>query len=220
MDINVLVRLIVIILQNSKICYLDNKNSFMKMIADIFKKVNVSNVDIQLIESKFSKIELRRKEFLVEPGTVVRDLYYIEKGCLRTYLIDNSGKEHTLQFAVNDWWISDYITLFNEKTNSAVSYIECIKDVIAYQISKDDFNLLCKEIPGVAHYHINKLENAFASFQNRILQNLTLDAKQRYINFIDTYPDIEKNVRNYHIASFLGITTESLSRIRKEIASV
>jgi hypothetical protein len=71
----------------------------------------------------------------------------------------------------------------------------------------------------VGFFHIKNLESAFANFQKRILENLTLSAKERYTNFVNSYPNIEQNVKNYHIASFLGITTESLSRIRKEIAS-
>lgn len=129
------------------------------------------------------------------------------------------GKEHILQFAVKGWWISDYIALYGRKKLASVSYIECIKDATIYSITKSDFDKICREIPNVVYFHIRKMELAFASFQNRILENLTLSAKDRYINFVNTYPDIANDVKNYHIASYLGITTESLSRIRKGIAT-
>jgi len=120
--------------------------------------------------------------------------------------------------AIKGWWISDYIALFGKGKSKSVSFIECIKEATLIKISKEEFDCLCKEIPKVSRFYIRNLESAFAAFQKRILENLTLSAKERYINFVNAYPNIEQNVKNYHIASFLGITTESLSRIRKEIA--
>jgi len=170
------------------------------------------------MSNKLKKLTLKKKEFLLRADEDINDLYYVHSGCLRSYFIDSTGKEHTLQFAIKDWWISDYIALYGRGKNQAVSYIECIQDAILYKISKKDFDKLCYEIPKLSLFSNKKLELAFASFQRRILENLTLSAKERYINFVNSYPNIEQNIKNYHIASFLGITTESLSRIRKEIA--
>jgi CRP-like cAMP-binding protein len=175
--------------------------------------------ETDLLSGKMKKKTLKKKEFLLRADEEVNDIYYIENGCLRTYFIDASGKEHTLQFAIKGWWISDYIALYGKVKTKSVSYIECLKDATLYKISKKDFDNLCKEIPKVGHLYISNLESAFGTFQRRILENLTLSAKERYINFVNTYPNIEQNVKNYHIASYLGITTESLSRIRKEIAT-
>ena len=189
-----------------------------QIITEIFKEISFNENESSLIINALKKTTLKKGEFLLKAEERVTDLYYIHKGCLRTYSLDSSGKEHTLQFAIKGWWISDYIALFGKGNTKAVSFIECIKESTLYNISKKDFDLLCKEIPKVSHVHISNLESAYANFQKRILENLTLSAKERYINFITTYPSIEQNVKNYHIASFLGITTESLSRIRKEIA--
>lgn len=178
----------------------------------------LSEEESNFLYNKLRKKTIKKKEFLLKPEEEVSDFYYIHEGCLRTYFIDFSGKEHTLQFAIKGWWISDYIALFAQNKTKSVSYIECIKDAILYKISNKDFDDVCKAIPKVGHFYTKNLESAFASFQKRILENLTLSAKERYINFINTYPDIEQNVKNYHIASYLGITTESLSRIRREIA--
>lgn len=142
--------------------------------------------------------------------------YYVSNGCLRTFFIDKSGKEHTLQFAINDWWISDYTAFFT--TSKAVMYIETIQEATVYKISKKSMEDLFVEIRQIETFFRKKMEGAFASFQKRILASLAESAKERYISFISTYPNIEQNVKNYHIASYLGITTESLSRIRKEIS--
>ena len=188
------------------------------VILEIFGGIPFSQNEIQRICSKLEKVKLKKKEFLLQAGAAVHDIYYVHKGCLRTYFIDFSGKQHTLQFAIKGWWISDYIALFGKERTLSVSYIECIREATLYKISKNDFDVLCDEMPKVSRFHIGKLESAFAAFHRRILENLTLSAKERYINFVNTYPNIEQSVKNYHIASFLGITTESLSRIRKEIA--
>ncbi len=179
----------------------------------------MSDDQADLLYSKLKKIHLRKNEFLLKANDEVNDLYYVHQGCLRSYIIDLEGKEHTLQFAVKGWWISDYIALYGKTKTSAVSYIQSIKDATIYRISKLEFDNLCIALPKVANVNKRKMELAFASFQNRILENLTLSAKQRYLNFINAYPNISNDVKNYHIASYLGITTESLSRIRKEIST-
>ncbi len=189
------------------------------IIAEIFTKLDFSDAELVVLESKLKRVTLQKGEFLLQADVHVDQLYYVHTGCLRSYFSDASGKEHILQFAVKGWWISDYIALFGSDSSKAVSYIECIQDAILYSISKHDFDRLCQDMPKIAYFHIRKMEGAFASFQNRILENLTLTAKERYLNFIDAYPSIESSVKNYHIASYLGITTESLSRIRKEISS-
>ncbi len=188
------------------------------ILREIFKNTDLTPQDLAVISEKLTKITLQKGELLLQAGEPVADIFYIHEGCLRAFFTDDEDKEHTLQFAVKGWWISDYIALFGSTNNRAVSYIECIKPAILYRVSKADFDDLCRALPAVSQFHIKKLESAFAAFHRRILGNLTLSAKDRYLQFVKIYPDIEQNVKNYHIASFLGITTESLSRIRREIA--
>ncbi|MCP4442808.1 MAG: Crp/Fnr family transcriptional regulator [Aureispira sp.] len=185
----------------------------------MFKDITFTEDELHLICNNLKKITLKRREFLLREEEEVNSIHYIHRGCLRTYFIDTSGKEHTLQFAIQGWWISDYIALYAKEKTKSVSYIECIKEATLLKISKKDFDNLCEDIPKISHFYIKNLESAFAAFQKRILENLTMSAKERYLNFVNSYPNIEQNVKNYHIASFLGITTESLSRIRKEIAN-
>jgi CRP-like cAMP-binding protein len=180
---------------------------------EIFKNHALSKEEIAYINAKFEKIELVKGDILLHPEMPVNHQYYVYSGCLRSYFIDNSGKESTIQFAINDWWISDYTSFFT--TEKSIMCIECIKDAQIFKISKSDNEDLFRTVPGVESFFRVKLEKAFASFQKRILEHLTLSAKDRYTKFITNYPDIEQHVKNYHIASYLGITNESLSRIRK-----
>jgi len=186
------------------------------IILEIFKGISFSKKEMNLIESKLKKLKLNKGTTILKAGDKVNSQYYVYNGCLRTYFIDKSGKEHTLQFAINDWWISDYTAFFT--ASKAIMYIETIQDATLYEISKKSMEELFIEIPQLETFFRKKMERAFASFQKRILASLAQSAKERYVSFISTYPKIEQTVKNYHIASYLGITTESLSRIRKEIS--
>ncbi|MBV7270553.1 Crp/Fnr family transcriptional regulator [Winogradskyella sp. WHY3] len=162
-------------------------------------------------------MNVKRGTILLNAGESVNEQYYILEGCLRSFHIDPNGKEYTVQFGIKDWWISDYTAFFS--SSKAIMSIEVIQDAIIYKITEQDKELLYAKIPKIEHFFRVKLEKAFASFQKRILSNLSQTAKERYLDFVKTYPNIEKNVKNYHIASYLGITTESLSRIRKALLS-
>ena len=188
-----------------------------KSIIDIiFKGVIFSISEKELILKKIKKTQLKKGITLLNSGEKVTNQYYVFNGCLRTYFIDETGKEHTIQFAINDWWISDYTAFF---TNSnAIMNITSIEDSTLYKISKNNMDELFIKIPQLESFFRKKMERSFASFQKRILASLSQSAKERYLSFITTYPNIERSVKNYHIASYLGITTESLSRIRKEIS--
>lgn len=185
------------------------------IILEIFKGTSFSKKEITLVESKFEKLILKKGVILLHAGKRVDHQYFVRSGCLRTYFIDNSGKEHTTQFAIEDWWISDYTAFFN--TTEAIMSIECIQNATIYKISKEDMENLYLEIPQLETFFRKKMERAFSNFQKRILGSLSQSAKERYTSFVRSYPNIEQSVKNYHIASYLGITTESLSRVRKEI---
>ena len=186
-------------------------------IKEIFKGLTFSDAEIKIIESVFHKMDCKKGEVLLRADDIVDTQYYIYNGCLRSYHIDAHGKEHTVQFGVNDWWISDYTAFFS--SSKSVMNIEVLKDAILYRLSHDDKEFLYAQIPQIESFFRKKLERAFAAFQKRILSNLSQTATERYINFINKYPNIERSVKNYHIASYLGITTESLSRIRKELST-
>ncbi len=171
--------------------------------------------EIAFIESKYQKVSFKKGEIVLHANEKVDHQYFVFDGCLRTYLMATSGKEHTIQFAIKGWWISDYIGYFSE--TKSVLCIECIEDATLYKICRDDVEEIYAKIPKVEHFVRKKLERSFMSFQKRILANLSQSAKERYIHFTHDYPNIEQCLKNYHIASYLGITNESLSRIRKEI---
>lgn len=184
-------------------------------IQQVFGSLPLDNSTYEYLASKFERIALKKGEHLLRAGSVVKYSYYLYEGCMRTYHIDDDGKEHTFQFAVDDWWTSDYNALL--KKEPAVMNIEALKDTVLFAIHVDDLEESCDRSRQVERFHRKKLQGAFAAFQRRIVLNLSKSAKDRYLNFVETYPQIEKEVKNYHIASYLGITSESLSRIRREL---
>ena len=184
---------------------------------EIFHGINLSNQEKEFIQQKIEAVSVRKDEILFKQGDTINHQYYVYDGCLRTYHIDENGKEHTLQFAIKHWWISDYIAYFGDK--KAVLFVECIKDAQLFKITKENFEAIYQFSPKIEELFRQKLEKALVRNEKRILANLTNSAKERYLAFLKKYPLIEKSIKNYHIASYLGITTESLSRIRKEIAS-
>lgn len=192
---------------------MNNENN--SVVRNLFPNLDFSIEQESLLIEKLERIELKKGNFLLKNGENVTHQFYVESGCLRTYYIDESGKEHTLQFAIHDWWISDYTAFFSEA--KAILNIEILQDSVLYRVSKRDMDILFVEINAVETFFRKKMERAFASFQKRILANLSQSASERYLDFVENYPNIEQQVKNYHIASYLGITTETLSRIRKEL---
>lgn len=184
-------------------------------VSEIFKNMSFSEKEIEIITSSLKKTTLKKGTILIKEGDFVDNMYYVESGCLRTFHIDIHGKEHTVQFGIKDWWITDYTAYFSSE--KAIMNLEILQDCTLYALSKNNRELLHNKIPQIHKFIRIKLERAYAAFQKRILANLSQSATERYLEFINTYPDIEKNVKNYHLASYLGITTESLSRIRKKL---
>lgn len=183
---------------------------------DIFKGIDFSAAQMEAVEAKLTAITVKRGEVILIAGQQVPYQYYVYSGCLRTFYIDDAGKEHTLQFAIHDWWISDYTAFFTGGT--ALLNIECVQDATIYRISKEGMEQLYKEVPAVETFFRIKMERFFATFQKRILSGLAMSAKEKYKSFLKTYPNIETSIKNYHLASYLGITPESLSRVRAELA--
>jgi CRP-like cAMP-binding protein len=163
-----------------------------------------------------SKKSFAKGEVLIRQGQQVQNVYFVTDGCLRSYCYDKNGKEHTLQFAIKNWWISDYIAIHSDE--SATLTVECLKESEVVKFNAKDLELMLTLFPEFERFQRKILERHVVSLNKRILNQLQLTASERYTLFITQYPEIEQYTHNYHIASYLGITQESLSRIRVENA--
>lgn len=175
----------------------------------------LSENEIEEFESILGYEKLRKKELLIQPGQKVTKEYYVLKGCLKAYYLDKNGQKHILQFAIEDWWISDFEAFFNEEP--AQLFVECLENSELLSLDKVALEKLYTRIPKFERFFRIKVTKAFVSLRNRILSSLQKDSKTRYLEFCEQYPNLEGRIANYHIANYLGMTPESLSRIRKII---
>ncbi len=163
----------------------------------------------------FKKAFIKKRQFIVQPGFVNKCRTYIVKGTFRGYVIDNEGQEHTISFAMNDWWVSDFESYINQKP--ATMFVVALEDSLVYQIDRADEEKLNASHHKFENYFRINAERGIAFLQKRLISNLTQTAEQRYEHFLNTYPQFMNRVPQYALASFLGMTTEYLSRIRNKL---
>ncbi|MFK8101856.1 MAG: Crp/Fnr family transcriptional regulator [Saprospiraceae bacterium] len=166
---------------------------------------------------KFSKTKnITKGEILLSYGDVAQLAYKVESGCLKSYVIDNGGKEHILQFAPEGWLISDMDSFTNEKPS--IIFIDAIEDSVVSVISKSQFKdleLLEKDL--LIEMSIKYRNNLIAT-NKRVISLLSATAEERYIEFTETYPTLVQRLPLKLIASYIGITPEYLSDLRRKIA--
>jgi CRP-like cAMP-binding protein len=187
-----------------------------ELIKKIKDKISLSSEAEEYLFSISKEKVIPKGAILIREGQTVKKIYFVTGGCLRSYCTDKNGKEHTLQFAIKNWWISDYIAIHNNE--SATLTVECLTESTVIEFSAKELIEIHTQFPEFEPFQRKNLERHVVSLQKRILNQLQLTAAERYDLFVEQYPNIEQSTRNYHIASYLGITQESLSRIRVEKA--
>jgi CRP/FNR family transcriptional regulator, anaerobic regulatory protein len=161
----------------------------------------LDNDEIDAIKASFKKRKIKRRQFILQEGDVCKLNTFVVEGCFRMYFVDEKGKEHNIQFAVENWWIGD-IGSFHSEEPSKLN-IEALENSIILQIKKQDqLNLF------VNHPKFNRIfrvftENALVTYQKRVLQNISSTAEERYLDFIKHYPSFFNRISNVQIASFL-----------------
>ena len=190
----------------------------IKTMEGLINKIKSSISLSSQAEKHISEISNLRKiskgEVMIKEEDIVQDVFFVIDGCLRSFCSDKNGKEHTLQFAIKDWWISDFIAIYANEP--ATLNVEAIKDSKVIAFNAKDLDEIHSLFPEFEAFQRKNLERHIVSLNKRIINQLQLTAQERYDLFLNQYPDIEQYVPNYHIASYLGITQESLSRIRAE----
>lgn len=160
--------------------------------------------------------QIYKGDFLLRQGEKCKHSFFVESGLLKQYSIDEKGKEHIIQFAPEKWFISDRESVYFD--NPSNYFIQAIEDTKVFVLDELFFQELSLSHPNFLDYNNRLLHNHIRHLQKRITQLLSATAEQRYLDFIQVYPDISLRVPQTMIASYLGITPESLSRVRKELA--
>jgi len=184
------------------------------LINKIKNSISLSSEAEKYIYSIAKEKLFSKGEILIREGQTVNKTFFVTQGSLRSFCVDKEGKEHTLQFAIKDWWISDYIALYSKEKASLT--IECLSDSTIIETNTISIEKVFKAYPAIETFHRKNLETRIVSLSKRILNQLQLSSLEKYKLFVKEFPNIENNALNYHIASYLGITQQSLSRLRKE----
>ncbi|RAJ82284.1 CRP-like cAMP-binding protein [Chitinophaga dinghuensis] len=156
---------------------------------------------------------VKRKELLLQEGDVARQQFFVMEGCLRTYTIDATGKEHVLMFAPEDWWCSGDLYSFLSGQKS-VNNLEALEATTLLQISKDNLDILYEQAPIFERFFRILFQNAFVFHQTRISANLSQPAEGRYELFSNAYPGLETRIPQKYIASYIGVTPEFFSQMK------
>ena len=186
-----------------------------KLILHLRESITLTNDEVDIIINSFKKKRLKKKEILLFVGDVSSHMRFISEGCLRSYYMDEEAREHIIQFGIENWWIND---LYSYLTKSpARQFIQALENSVVLQIHRDTLNALFDQVPAIERFFRFKFEKAYVALQDRTINTMSKSAEERYLEFRSKYRDIEQTVPQYMVASYLGITPEHLSTIRKNL---
>ena len=192
------------------------KMGIQSLISYFNKLIPLDEEEKLFINNVFIERRVKRRQFILQEGDVCLHNTFVVEGCFKMYLIDLNGKEHNLQFAIENWWIGDIGSFHAEEPSKL--YIEALENSVILQIKKEDQLKLFVDYPKFNRIFRVLAENAMVSLQHRILQNISSTAEERYLHFLKRYPQLFNRVSNVQIASYLGVTPEFLSSIRSKLA--
>ena len=185
------------------------------LISSLQQYIPLSDQDQQLIIACLRERKVRKGQYLVHEGAVSRCTNFVNEGSVRTYFIDLNGQEHIVQFAIEGWWISDLNSFILQVP--ATFNVQAIEDSVILELPFESLELLYEQIPKLERYFRIVTQRAFVAFQQRVVQNISMTAEERYLAFQQKYPKIELRIPQRLVASYLGISAEFLSKIKKRL---
>jgi CRP-like cAMP-binding protein len=183
---------------------------------NILKHISLSENETEAFVNLFEKKLIRKKEFLLREGEICKFEGFVSSGLLRVYHIDKNGFDQILYFAIENWWITD-IDSFTNGTPSQLS-IEALEDSEVLLISKENKEFAYENLPKIEKLFRVMTQKTHVALQRRMIDNLSKTADQRYIEFVEKYPNLAQRLSNIQVAAYLGITNVFLSNIRKKIS--
>lgn len=188
---------------------------FDVLFAHIQEKVDLTPLDKESIQSFFSLKKLRKRQYLLQQGAICTHLSFVEKGLLRSYTVDEKGRDHISLFAWEGWWISDFNSfLFQEE---AQLNIDAIEETQLVMISRADYEDLTLKVPIMDRYFRLLYQNSLATKDRRLISSHTHTAEEKYLQLAHSHPQILQRIPQHLIASYLGLAPETISRIRKSL---
>ena len=189
--------------------------SINKLIASFNNYLPLNEQEQEDLAKRVTERRIKRRQFILQEGDLCNHYIFVVEGCFKLYHIDKKGVEHNLQFIAENDWIMELDSFYSEKPSRV--YIEAIEPSLILQIKRLDLYYLFTSHPKFDRNFRVIVENRYVELENRVLQNISSTAEERYLSFLDQYPHLSLRLPNTQIASYLGITPEFLSKIRKEI---
>jgi len=189
---------------------------FELLLQSIEEKISISKEEFDFCKTLFIPKKLRKKQYLLQEGDVCRYTAFVEKGMLRTFTVDEKGNEPILQFSMEEWWIADLYSFLTEEPS--IYNIEALEECELLLITKENWEVLLAKVPAFERYFRLLIQNNLIATQRRLMSSLSESAEEKYTKLINNFPGCIQRVPQHMIASYLGITPETLSRIRSQIA--
>lgn len=181
------------------------------LLEKIAKHIHLSSGEAAEIVRPFKHKKVKRKQFIFQESDVHTHSIFVTAGCLRSYSIDKNGFEHILQFAPPGWWIGDMRSFIHQENGTL--YIDAVDDSEILMLGKPDLDKLYSMVPALERYFRVIAENALATYQHRLVDNLSLSAIERYNNFCQLYPSLIQCLPQKQVAAYIGVTPEFLSKM-------
>lgn len=189
--------------------------NIIPLVKHLSMYVNLTEKEIELL-SLMTRIQtLKKNEFVVKEGEICMYDSFIAKGCVKIFQTDESGKEHIISFAIENWWALDMYS-FMGKLPASYS-IQATEDTELIQFTREQYDLKYEVIPKLNLFTRKMLEKSYMAQQTRLLENLSLNVEDKYKNFIKKYPNLETRISQKYVASYLGVTPEFLSRLKNRL---
>ena len=190
---------------------------FELLLQKIKEHVVITDEEFDFCKTLFIPKKLRKRQYLLQEGDVNKYTSFVEKGMLRTYSVDEKGNEPILQFSFEGWWVAD---LYSFLTNEPSKYnIEAMEDCELLLITKPSWDTMLDKVPALERYFRILIQNSLIATQQRLMGSITETAQEKYTKLINNFPGCLHRVPQHMIASYLGITPETLSRIRGQMAT-
>ncbi|MCA0932521.1 Crp/Fnr family transcriptional regulator [Lutimonas saemankumensis] len=190
-------------------------DKFQPLLDYINRIVDLTEEEEGILASFISTRKLLKGQYFLQQGDVCKFSGFVISGCTKTFYVDDEGQEHVVMFSIEDWWTSDMGSYISQKP--ADFNVQCLENTELIQFSYENQQQMMKEIPKLERFFRIIVQRALVASQKRIVRNLSMSAKDRYLFFRNEYPKIEQRIPQYLIASYLGITKEFLSKIKSQL---
>lgn len=190
---------------------------FDRLLESIKGKVSLTDEEIETLKHFFIPKKLRKRQYALNAGDVCQYISFVEKGLLRSFTVDDDGNEHVVQFAIEGWWISDMGSFVSGK--EALYNIEALEDCELLNLTKESMEAMLVKLPVMERFFRILMQNNIVALQRRVIAYMSLSAEEKYLKLMEIAPEIMTRASQQHIASYLSITPETLSRVRRKVAS-